>query len=155
LPSASIVCWRGLEDVEQPLVGSHLELLAAISCRRRRRFYGESLDARRQRNRPAATRPPVRFTVSTISFTGLVEQPVIRNAFRRIGFFSSCLLVDFGDDAGAERLRPPSRNREAQTLVHPIGVISAISIDTLSPGIHHLRPRRQRHHSRSRPSCEK
>src|ERR1041384_700832 len=42
---------RGLEDVEQPLVGAHLELLARFLVDVRRAVDREPLDARGQRNR--------------------------------------------------------------------------------------------------------
>src|SRR5688500_8315411 len=40
----------GLHDIEQPLVGAHLELLARLLVDVRATVHGELLDARRQRN---------------------------------------------------------------------------------------------------------
>src|SRR5262245_22934570 len=44
---------RGIDDVEQALVRAHLELLAALLVDVRRAVHRETLDARRQRDRPA------------------------------------------------------------------------------------------------------
>src|SRR5499426_1535337 len=44
---------RRIDDVEQPLVGAHLELLAALLVDVRRAVDGELLDLGRQRDRPA------------------------------------------------------------------------------------------------------
>src|SRR3546814_7228771 len=41
----------GLHDVEQPLVGAHLELLARLLVDVRTAVHGELLDTRRQRDR--------------------------------------------------------------------------------------------------------
>src|ERR1051325_10587795 len=67
---------RGLEDVEQPLVGPHLELLARLLVDVRRAVDRESLDARRQRDR--AGDPPAG-TLHGLDdlLHGLVEQSVI------------------------------------------------------------------------------
>src|SRR5688572_22356846 len=46
----------GLDDVEQPLVGTDLELLAALLVYVRRAIDGELLDPARQRDRPAHLR---------------------------------------------------------------------------------------------------
>src|SRR5579862_2015838 len=53
---------RRIENVEQPLVGADLELLARFLVDVRRAVHGETLDARRQRNRSshAAARAPHR-----------------------------------------------------------------------------------------------
>src|SRR6202008_1660862 len=47
---------RRIDDVEQPFVGSHLELLAALLVDVRRAVDGKSLDARRQRDGAADLR---------------------------------------------------------------------------------------------------
>src|SRR5947207_1510631 len=93
---------RGLEDVEQPLVGSHLELLTGFLVDVRRAVDRESLDARRQRNRPGD--PPAR-TLHGLDdlLHGLVEQPVIVRLQANADLLvHRNLLVDFGDDAGAD-----------------------------------------------------
>src|SRR5262249_35852260 len=46
-----------IDDVEQPLVGAHLELLAALLVDVRRAVDGEFFDPGRQRNRPAHLSP--------------------------------------------------------------------------------------------------
>src|SRR5206468_8593666 len=45
-----------IDNIEQTLVGAHLELLAALLVDMRRTVDGELLDARRQRNRSANLR---------------------------------------------------------------------------------------------------
>src|SRR6266852_5654150 len=47
---------RRIDDVEQPLVGSHLKLLAALLVDVRRAVHGEFFDLGRQRDRPAHLR---------------------------------------------------------------------------------------------------
>src|SRR6266852_718565 len=47
---------RRINDVEQPLVGSHLKLLAALLVDVRRAVHGEFFDLGRQRDRPAHLR---------------------------------------------------------------------------------------------------
>src|SRR5918911_2240824 len=47
----------GVHDVEDALVGAHLELLARLLVDVRRAVDGEALDARRQRDRPTDLRP--------------------------------------------------------------------------------------------------
>jgi hypothetical protein len=57
---------RRLEDVDQPLVGADLELLARFLVDVRRAENRPLVDLGRQRDRPAS-RAPVRRAVSTIS----------------------------------------------------------------------------------------
>src|SRR5262245_3232014 len=48
---------RGIDDIEQPLMRAHLELLTALLVDVRRTVHGEALDPRRQRDRPAHLGP--------------------------------------------------------------------------------------------------
>src|SRR6185295_17157252 len=68
--------WRGLHDVEQPLVGPDLELLARLLVDVRRAVHGELLDTRRQRNRTANERTRAPSCVGDVP-GGLIEHPVI------------------------------------------------------------------------------
>src|SRR5437667_1031485 len=65
---------RGLEDVEQALVGADLELLARLLVDVRGAVHGEALDVGGQRNRPRD--PPARaaYGVDDLAHR-LVEQP--------------------------------------------------------------------------------
>src|SRR5205085_5998321 len=67
---------RRLHDIEQPLVGSHLELLARLLVDVRRAVDGEFLNSRRQRDRTAneSTRPARR--VGDVA-GGLIEHSMI------------------------------------------------------------------------------
>src|SRR5436305_3728339 len=67
---------RRLHDVEQPLIGPHLELLARLLVDVRRAVDGELLDARRQRNGAADQSTRATRRVGDVA-SGLVEHSMI------------------------------------------------------------------------------
>jgi hypothetical protein len=143
---------RGLDDVEQPLVGAHLELFALFLS-----ICGDRLtvnfSSRVGSGTGPRTRAPVRFAVLTIS---RVEASRTRwsNALSRMRIFWP-FMMPVPKAAGAparERatrvphsmmeattpaptVRPPSRMAKRSRSSMAIGTISSTSIATLSPGI--------------------
>src|SRR5262245_43631871 len=138
---------RRIDDVEQALVGTNLELLAALLVDMGRAIDGEALDSGRQRDRaPHASAGPLR-RVDDLA-RRLVEHPVIERlqADANVLAFHGALP---GLAAALQRLchammeattpaptvLPPSRMAKRKPSSMAIGAISSTSIVTLSPGI--------------------
>src|SRR3954452_14574508 len=97
---------RGLHDVEQPLVGSHLELLARLLVDVRRAVDGELLNARRQRDRTAdeSTRPARR--VGNVA-GGLIEHSMIERLQANPDVLRFHIPTDAKEPANRSRSRDP------------------------------------------------
>src|SRR5262249_33111262 len=133
-----------LEDVEQSLVGSDLELLARLLVDVRRAVHGEALDVRWQRN---GTRDPPSGPAHGVDDLAhrLVEEAVV------ICLQANADLLVHADDllaapnseiyskilvtTPAPTVRPPSRMAKRSPSSIAIGVISSIFIWTFSPGM--------------------
>src|ERR1051326_3254902 len=94
---------RGLEDVEQALVGADLELLARLLVDVGGPVHGEALDVGWQRNRPRD--PPARATYGVDDLAHrLIEQPVIV----RLQPNADLVVHSFTRRSWSPRRRPPS-----------------------------------------------
>src|SRR5829696_8535168 len=106
---------RRLHDVEQPLVGANLELLARLLVDVRRAVHGELLDTRRQRNGTANERARAPGGVGDV--TGrLVEHPMIERlqANADILRFHSNHRCERASFAEASEAKTPFRRSEGQ-----------------------------------------
>src|SRR5260370_13083181 len=136
---------RRIDDVEHPLMGADLELLARLLVDMRRAQHGELLDPGRQRDRPAHPRAgPLR---GVDDLTGrLVEHAMIVRPQAN----SDVLIVHLGGyplrsrcgcyfrilaTTPAPTVRPPSRMAQLNPSSMAIGASNSTTIDTLSPGI--------------------
>src|SRR5690606_11247825 len=90
----------GLHDVEQPLVGTHLELLGRLFVDMRTAVHGEFFDARRQRDRTANECARATCRVGDVG-GGLIEHAVIKGlqANANILRFHDCSSRIPSDDA--------------------------------------------------------
>src|SRR4051794_6583146 len=146
---------RRVHDIQHALVRAHLELLARLLVDVRRAQHRESLEARRQRDRPTdlCARPLRRrddfarrgvensmierlqanadvLTVHGVTRSGERTRPD-RRPRRSSGFRYSTIEAT----TPAPTVRPPSRMAKRSFSSMAIGTISVTSMVTLSPGI--------------------
>src|SRR5437867_9626848 len=126
---------RGIEDVEQALVGADLELLARLLVDVRRAVHGEALDVGGKRD--GAGDPPARPAHGLDDLAHrLVEQPVVvrlqadADLVVHARGYSKILVT-----TPAPTVRPPSRMAKRSPSSIAIGVIRSTFSCTLSPGI--------------------
>src|ERR1700722_377453 len=139
---------RRIHDVEQPLMGADLELLAALLVDMRTSQHREFLDPGRQRNRtPNAGAGALR---GRDDLAGrLVEYTMVE----RLEAYADALSIHFSlilavlkerpaigyfrtlATTPEPTVRPPSRMAKRRPSSIAIGAISFTVIDTLSPGI--------------------
>src|SRR5438128_5418947 len=113
---------RGIDNVEQSLVGAHLELLARGLVDVWAPQHGPAVDDRRQQHRPrdAGARPAYRLhdlldrPIKQLMIVGLQADA----DFLIGGQGRHALLRDLRDDAGPHR-PPPLPDRKPQLLLHP------------------------------------
>src|SRR5437764_3448817 len=118
---------RRVDDVEHPLVGADLELLARFLVDMRRAQHGKLLDPGRQRDRAAHARPgPLRGVddlagrlVEHAMIVGAQADAYVLSVHRCVSpaVPARSLFQDFGDDAGADGAAALA-DGEAQALVH-------------------------------------
>src|SRR5213083_2600294 len=126
---------RGLEDVEQALVGADLELLARLLVDVGGPVHGEALDVGGKRD--GAGDPPARpaYGLDDLAHR-LVEQPVVvrlqadADLVVHARGYSKILVT-----TPAPTVRPPSRMAKRSPSSIAIGVMRSIFSCTLSPGI--------------------
>src|SRR5690349_7957773 len=134
-----------LEDVQQPLVGPDLELLARLLVDVRRTVHGVARDVGRQRDRADHPRAGAPGGVQDL-VRRRVQDPVVERLQA-----DADLLVDHGTllphllqgscyltisvTVPAPTVRPPSRMAKRTPFSIAIGAISSTSRFTLSPGI--------------------
>src|SRR5438128_5574126 len=113
---------RGIDNVEESLVGAHLELLARGLVDVGAPQHGPAVDDRRQQHRPrdAGARPAYRLhdlldrPIKQLMIVGLQADA----DFLIGGQGRHALLRDLRDDAGPHR-PPPLPDRKPQLLLHP------------------------------------
>src|SRR5215467_10400190 len=101
-----------IDDVQEPLVGADLELLAALLVDMRRTVHGEPLDAGRQRDRAAhlgaralrGHHDLVRRLIENAVVEGFQADADILAVHRLLAFYSMMLAT-----TPAPTVRPPSR----------------------------------------------
>src|SRR2546425_12390348 len=126
---------RRLEDVEQPLVGADLELLARLLVDVRRAVHGEASDVGGKRD--GAGDPPARPAHGLDDLAHrLVEQPVVVRLQADADLVvharrHSKILVT----TPAPTVRPPSRMAKRSPSSMAMGVMRSIFSCTLSPGM--------------------
>src|SRR3954468_7782161 len=149
----------GLEDVEEPLVGADLELLARLLVHVRGAEHGELVDPRRQRDRSHHLRAGTLRRLDDLAGR-LIEQLVVirlqpdpdllgrhQNLFSknerkpvrlvsagRTGHFDSAYAITCVTTP-APTVLPPSRMAKRTSFSIAMGIISSTSISMLSPGI--------------------
>src|SRR5688572_26096400 len=135
----------GIDDVHQPQVGAHLELLARLLVDVRRAQQVEALPARRQRHRALHHRAGALGGVDDLQ-RRLVDQAVVERLQPDADLltFYRCHVGRVPGSASysmifattpAPTVLPPSRMAKRSPSSIAIGWISATVIDTLSPGI--------------------
>src|SRR5213594_4391307 len=142
---------RGIDNVEESLVGAHLELLARGLVDVWAPQHGPAVDDRRQQHRPrdAGARPAYRLhdlldrPIKQLMIVGLQADA----DFLIGGQGRHALLRDLRDDAGPHR-PPPLPDRKPQLLLHRHRRDQLDRHRHVVPRHHHLHPRRQRHHPR-------
>src|SRR5512145_505576 len=145
---------RRIDDVEQPLVRAHLELLAALLVDMRRAVDRETLDSGGQRDRPAHLRAgplgrvddlargriqhamieglePDSYVLALHGAPALPQTPEAPDWSGAPLTSYSMILVT----TPAPTVRPPSRMAKRSFSSIAIGVISSTVTATLSPGI--------------------
>src|SRR5215468_4938388 len=141
---------RRIDDVEQTLVGAHLELLAALLVDMRRAVDGEFLDLGRQRNRAAhlsaralgGRHDLARRRIEDAVIERLEPDPDVLTVHelllhgkgaRSAPLFPLYSVID--TTTPAPTVLPPSRMAKRCFSSMAIGVISSTSMAALSPGM--------------------
>src|SRR5450759_3733520 len=133
----------GVEDVEDALVGAHLELLARVLVDEGPADHGVLVDGGGQGNRPGHAGACPRRRVDDLR-RGLVQDPVVVRLQADANllchevsrFLCPVAYLSMLVTAPAPTVRPPSRMAKRIPSSTAIGVISSIPISTLSPGMH-------------------
>src|ERR1035441_9895178 len=153
---------RGFENIEQPLMGANLELLARFLIYVRRAQNGIAVLERRQRNRPGARGSGALGRIDNIARRLVQDAVIVRlqpdsdSFFHFFVYFSQSMGANHSISAPeksrqiprtkignydrisvtvpAPTVLPPSRIAKRRPLSMAIGVISSISSETLSPG---------------------
>src|SRR5688572_25861853 len=127
-----------IQDLNHALVRFELELLAALLVYVRRTQHGPTLNARWQRNRTADARARLLSRAHDVS-CGLIDHCMIERLQTNPDLTSHCLYSSAyritSVTTPAPTVRPPSRIAKRSSVSIAIGLISSISICTLSPGI--------------------
>src|SRR5690606_30019234 len=130
----------GIEDVEQPLVGANLELLARLLVDVRRPVHGEAFDTGRQRDRAGDASAGAAHGLDDLAHR-LIEQPVVvrlqadADLVVHRSVCSSWAQARILETTPAPTVRPPSRIAKRSPSSIAIGMISSTLSFTLSPGI--------------------
>src|ERR1700724_213495 len=126
---------RGLENIDQALVGAHFKLFARFLVHVRRPQYRPAVDDCRQRNRAGHIGAGALRGVDNL-FRRLIENAVIVRFQTNPNFFSVGHVYSMiSATAPAPTVWPPSRIANRNPFSNATGVINDISTDMLSPGI--------------------
>src|SRR5262245_13480412 len=143
---------RRIDDIEQPLVGAHLELLAALLVDMRRAVHGEFLDPGRKRNRSPHFRAGTLGRVDDLlgrrienamvegfepdSYVLTLHLDDLEVGSAPLRAVRSSILYSMIDaTTPAPTVRPPSRMAKRSFSSMAIGTISSTVMAMLSPGI--------------------
>src|SRR5687768_5938333 len=130
--------WPRIENFDDTLVRLQLELLATLFINVRRPQHRPALYPRGQRNRTAYSRARLFSRAHNVSCS-LIDHRVIKCFQTNPDLASHCLCLSgywiISVTTPAPTVRPPSRIAKRSSFSIAIGLISSISICTLSPGI--------------------